>query len=701
MSKTITRRDILKFTGGGILGIMFSPLPWKLLDDSSIWTQNWSLIPKLSHGPTTSAFSHCTLCNGGCAIKAQCVSGIPYYLSGVQNHPLTNGTICTQGLASHHMAHHPLRIVHPHKFVGKSGNSKMVAVSYKESIDEIASHIKNAKGSIAILDQQPNRVISEVYRDFLSKTKDGKYITSPSPEDGMINALKEMMNRSTESFGFDFENTKLILSFGAPLLDGWGTPGRMTALRNSKKVKFIQVESRYSRTAMQSDQWIALQPGTEKIVALNIAYVIINDGLISHQNQSSIVDFSKFKNTCKDFNPSKTSSITGIDPTTIQLIAQEVAKSESAIVLSSADPGGGPFDQETEKSIAILNLLIGNIGKTGGIILRNEIPGGKTVHVQNQWSDIPDNSISVLIVDGADSGYALPWSLIQKKLVQDKNFVVSFSPILNEISAHSDYLIPSPAYLESLTDVPTSIGNSVSTFALSIPLLKKQDFTNEPIDVIKEIASGSNISIEIPPIEDLIKQKCEAIHSQKRGSIYVYSDQSSVNVSDISSVDELWTKLKEGAVWIDEPSKQTTPKKITFALTSGLSQENKSDNFQLVAYGWRGATSTAQVSPILSKVFQETELRNVNGVVSINPTTAQQLGIMHKDQATLSTKNGAMKVLVKVESTVRPGVIEASIAPLLNGIETPMHPSGKNILNLCEVTNNGTWRITTANLQKA
>ncbi|HAP36039.1 MAG TPA: hypothetical protein DCQ28_08895 [Bacteroidetes bacterium] len=306
-----------------------------------------------------------------------------------------------------------------------------------------------------------------------------------------------------------------------------------------------------------------------------------------------------------------------------------------------------------------------------------------------------------MIVDGADSGYALPWSLIKKKLVQDNNFVVTFSPILNEISAHSDYLIPSPAYLESMTDVPTSIGSNVATFALSTPLLKKQDFTNEPIDIIKEIALRSNISIEIPSIEELLKQKVEAIHSQKRGSIYVYSDQSSVSVRDISSADELWTRLNEGAVWIDESSNQTPPKKITFALNPELSHENKTDCFPLVAYGWRCATSTAQISPILSKVFQETELRNVNGVVSINPTTAQQLGIMHKDQATLSTKNGTMKVLVKVESTVRPGIIEASIAPLLNGIETPLHPSGKNILNLCEVTNNGTWRITTANLQKA
>ncbi len=701
MPKVITRRDILKFTGGGILGIMLSPLPWKLLDDSAIWTQNWSLIPKLAHGPITTAFSHCTLCTGGCAIKAECVSGMPYYLRGVQNHPLTHGTICTQGLASHHMAHHPLRIVHPHKFVGKTDNSTMVAVSLQNSLDEIAKRIRDAKGSIAILDQQPNRIISEVYREFLSKTENGKYITSPSREDGMIVALKEMMNRPSESFGFDFENTKLIVSFGAPLLDGWGTPGRMTALQNSKKVKFIQIESRYSRTAMQSDEWIALQSGTEKIIALNIAHVLINEELISHKIQNSIVDFTQFKNICKEFNPERTFSITGIDPKTIHLIAQGLVKSEAAIVLSGADPGGGPFDQETEKAIASLNLLIGNVGETGGIVSRKEIPGNKIGYDPIQWSNIPDHSISVLIVDGADSGYALPWSLIEKKLIPDNNFVVSLSPLLNEISAHSDYLIPSPAFLESMNDVPTPNGNNVSSFALSTPLLKKQNYTNDPIDVIKEIASRSNIVLKITRYEELLKQKIETIHSQKRGTIYVYADQSSINIKDIPSANELWTKLTEGAVWIDEPSKQTTPGKIIFALATAFPQETKLEGFPLIAYGWRGATSTVQISPILSKVFQETELRNVNGVVSINPTTARQLGLSQKGHATLSTKNGSMKVIVKIESTVRPGIIEASIAPHVNGIETPRHPNGNNILNLCEVTNNGTWRITTANLLKA
>jgi anaerobic selenocysteine-containing dehydrogenase len=133
------------------------------------------------------------------------------------------------------MAHHPLRIVHPHKFEGKSGKSKMTAVTLQNALDETAKRIKDSKGTIAIIDQQPTREISNVYRKFIAKTEKGIYLTTPSREDATIEALQIMTGRTSESFGFDFEKSALVLSFGAPLLDGWGTPGRMTALRNSKK----------------------------------------------------------------------------------------------------------------------------------------------------------------------------------------------------------------------------------------------------------------------------------------------------------------------------------------------------------------------------------------------------------------------------------------------------------------------------------
>ena len=40
----VSRRNFLQFCGGATAGMVVSPLPWKLLDDVSIWTQNGTWI---------------------------------------------------------------------------------------------------------------------------------------------------------------------------------------------------------------------------------------------------------------------------------------------------------------------------------------------------------------------------------------------------------------------------------------------------------------------------------------------------------------------------------------------------------------------------------------------------------------------------------------------------------------------------------
>ena len=56
-----------------------------------------------------------------------------------------------------------------------------------------------------------------------------------------------------------------MISFGAPLIDGWGTPGRVLAARPN--FKLIQVEPVESRTAAMADLWLPAKPGTEAAVA--------------------------------------------------------------------------------------------------------------------------------------------------------------------------------------------------------------------------------------------------------------------------------------------------------------------------------------------------------------------------------------------------------------------------------------------------
>ncbi|MDD8017410.1 MAG: molybdopterin-dependent oxidoreductase [Bacteroidota bacterium] len=706
MPKTITRRDVLKFVGGSVLGTFLTPIPWKLLDDTAIWTQNWSLTPPLSHGPISNKFSVCTLCPAGCAVKARCVAGMPYMLSGVAHHPLSQGILCPRGLAGHHLSFHPYRLTVPHKFFGKDENSRLSAIVYDKTSKEISKHIIENKGSVVLLDRQPGRIISSIYDQFIKNIPNGRYVTFNPPEESTLLTLQKITDTSTP-LGYDFEYTKMILSFGTPLLDGWGTPGRLMKIFREKKengIKLIQVEHRQSRTALQADTWIPVQPGREGLFALTLANILISEKLVPQNIIRSINNFQAYKIFIEQFAPELTCEKTGIAAGVARKIALELIQSTPSIACSGSDPGGGPFDEQTEQIIAELNLLLGNVGRTGGIVAKRDVPGYKNPSASHtNWKEIPDHSVQVLIIDSADSGYAFPWDIIEQKLIPTNNVVISLSPFLNEIAAHADYIIPSAVYYETQQDIIPSSSSSVASFSVSFPLNPKRKNTIDNIDFIKNISKELGIPASTATFEELLKEKVSAIYSSRRGLIFTFSDGQSKRTTEIQSADDLWKTFTEGATWVDDPIPQHTL--VKFSLNTNYSHKafdvGQAESLILVPYGWRGTVTTSQISPIMSKVFQESELRSFAGTVSINPMTASKLNLQESDTAFLKTEKGEMNVRIKIDNAVRPGLIEAAVGPNLNGVDAKDELQSTTVLDLCKVQNNGTWKITKATLSKA
>ena len=67
----LSRRCFLSFVVGGAAGTALSPLPWKVMDDVSIWSQNWPWTPVPPDGEGKYVNSTCTLCPGGCGISVR------------------------------------------------------------------------------------------------------------------------------------------------------------------------------------------------------------------------------------------------------------------------------------------------------------------------------------------------------------------------------------------------------------------------------------------------------------------------------------------------------------------------------------------------------------------------------------------------------------------------------------------------------
>lgn len=739
MSNGITRRDWLKLIGGSAVGLMLTPIPWKVLDETAKWTQNWSWTPIPPKGRINFKYTTCTLCPMACGVRARCVESQPVSLMGIPGHPVSGGALCEMGLGGHLLPYHPSRLLQPYKRVKDGGDIKTIGVSYEETIKAISEAITSTgkgSGSVAILDMQPGRSISYVYRRFLAEAPNGLYI-NPHTIDGIPpHIARTVLHSKNDFFGFDVENTRTILSFGTPVLDGWGTLGQFSKIvRNRRgdgnnRLKIIQVESVHSRTAKLADEWIAIRPGAEAAFALALANVIMKENLCDVRrirtnvpglentsltmSRSSTASRYPFLELAKGSSPEIVSEQTGISADKIVGVARELAARKPSLILSGGDPGTGPFGSEEETIFMDLNILLGAVGTKGGLVARNEIPEPfkekAKLATETQLAEVPDSSIKVLIMDGAESGNAIPWTLIQRKLSPNNPVVVGLTSHLVGVVRHADYLLPSAGYLESYTDSPSPAGASVASYSISTPILTAPKQVIEPLNFIKIIAatthSKSENGIQALTTARLLRNRVEKIFKEKKGLVFDASTGNTTKLASVASSDQLINILSNGGCWIDDTEANfSRPRYSSLGenenverIIASANQNSSESTLVLLPYGTRGAESIGQTHAEMTKLYRESNVRETANIATINPKTGKDRRLNDGGKAIIKTDDGSAEVKVRFDASVMPGVIQVAVGPLSASFDHTETLSRKSILEICKIESNSTWRTTKADI---
>jgi hypothetical protein len=122
------------------------------------------------------------------------------------------------------------------------------------------------------------------------------------------------------------------------------------------------------------------------------------------------------------------------------------------------------------------------------------------------------------------------------------------------------------------------------------------------------------------------------------------------------SADDFWKALNAGACWIDEPDAKAPAARLNFAAAAERPVEESELPLAVVL-----THEPMPGSPILSKVYQESNLRLAPGRVALNPAC----GIADGAQAVLETPLGKCGVAVTLDAGIPPGVVEVSGSPAL------------------------------------
>lgn len=698
MNMKVTRRDLLTVAGGSAIGVMLTPAPWKLVDDLAIWTQNWKWIPRPPKGPETVAATACSLCPAGCAVDARCIGGLPVSLRAA-----AGGSLCALGLTGHHLPYHPARLTAPVRLTRNDGARSIVPFSADAVVAATVRAMRDAAArdaAVGVLDMRLGRSASWAWRRLLGQLPHGVLVGAPGREGVSLSTLASMTG-APGAIGFDLSVPTTILSFGAPLAEGWGSAGTLDRIIN-REVRLIQVEPIRSETAQIAGRWIPCRPGTEGLFALGIANVLLAEGLADLERVRAAEDFDAWAALVATMVPGAVAASTSVPEEAIVATARELAAARPALVLAGEQPGGGRYGRAAETAILGLNLLLGAL-ESGAIVERAELPppvDAEQLAPLDELARLEDGSLALLLIDASAGDARFPWPLAQRKLAPGA-LVVALSPFLAGTAAHADLIVPTPPFLESLQELPTPFNAPAASFALSTALLPLHQGMTDPATFIRSLADGAGVSIpgDWKTTEELARLRVGKIHAAGRGAV---ADRAGATtpVASFASIDELFDALSAGARWVDVPSPALVPSRIALlgdaAGEGGLRAPGLEESLTLLPLLARDVAQTAAVSPLLTKLYRESGLRRPAATAVLNPATAKRLGLRNDSAATLETAEGATRVAVVTDESVMPGIVAAVVGPEPEAIGDPR--ARASIIDFCPTDSNGVWRSSSARL---
>ena len=633
------RRDFLIFSGGAGAGLALSPLPWRVVGDAALWSQNWSWIPKTPRGEISYKPTACELCSAGCAVRARLAGTQPVSLWAAAQGDMTE-PLCPAGLCGHHLAFHPSRLrttMHATKRCGSS-----------EPFDAASKAIEVARGAVAVLDLRPGRTASLLYRRHAAKLG-GRYLTvTPT-----IGSTLQTIANTAESPAvpaFDLDNTGILLSIGTPVLEAWGAPGRM--LNPRRKFRLWHAEALESGTAVGAERWFRIRPNSETAFAAGLVAAIDGD-------QATLRHAAE---------------LTGIDAAELAAAARELQQKQSVAVADS-HPVLGPPAQETLRAVACLNARLQAIGRKGGIVGRRETPLPKAwgpLAAEVALDTVPDGSLQFLFIDDATPGVPLPWKMVAAKLAPGA-VVVTASWTASGLARQSTYTLPAVSYLEGLHDVPAPPDSVSARFALSLPLVEPAQGAVEPVEWFGRLAGDET------KLADRLKERASAIHEAKRGEMRSASGEVTAAAA-VKSPDDFWTALAAGSRWHDDsvalPMKAKAAPQPPFRLDAAPAE------IALAPAAWMGA----DVSPLMTKLWVESDLKPRMQQVFVHPDTAKRLALEHGARARIVSSCGECQAEVSIDGSVQPGVVRMA--------------AGQAWFTLCE-SKDGAWRAEARKVVKA
>ena len=450
----------------------------------------------------------CTMCpyfDGGFSFTEE---GEILKVEGNQDHIASRGKFCAKGLASFFGAYDPDRILVPLKRIGERGAGQWREISWDEAIAEVAGKVQ------AAMDVSADSVyLNEgAFKDggsvrFMDTIGSRSVIRSRFPS--ISNAAKQTALEQVLGVDFtlpDLEHAKYVLNFGANIMEtAPPLAQRLTDGIVNNRLKLVTFDVRLSNTAGRSDEWIPVFPGTDGVVALAMANVIMQEGLANTQFIDSWTSYStnSLEQQLQQYTPAMAEKASGVPAKTIQRIAVEFATSKPATVFSQNGVSYHKNGIDGEAACLLLAVITGNIDHEGGLCLPRRFDiaapqpapqrAGSAARQLNHTFPFElkegARQVRVLFNHMSNPAYSSPAASVWREVLKDEKLVpylVDFSPFMSETSEFADIILPDVVAVErdEVASSPTAL---LPWASMTVPPIKPRGKAQDVRLTLKKI----------------------------------------------------------------------------------------------------------------------------------------------------------------------------------------------------------------------
>jgi len=373
------------------------------------------------------------------------------------------------------------------KRIGPKGSGQFERISWDEALDVVSTRLK------AIARENPEGILPYSYAGTMGllhgSSMDRRFFHSlgASLLDRTICATAGMfgmrytVGASVGTNPETVDQAKFILIWGSNVITSNIHLWRYILRARENGARIVTIDPLRTRTAEQSDEHIAVMPGTDAALALGMMHVILRDNL---QDQDYIdrhtIGFEQLRERAKEYPPSLVSEITGIGVETIERIAHEYAVSQPAFIRANyglqRHAGGGM----AVRTIFCLPALVGAwrypgggaLLSTGGFYARMKysalerpdlIQGQPRTINMSQLGEALTNTnppVRALVVYNSNPAAVAPnQQRVLAGMRRDDLFTVVLEHFQTDTADYADILLPATTQLEHF-DIHKSYGHT-------------------------------------------------------------------------------------------------------------------------------------------------------------------------------------------------------------------------------------------------